>query len=334
MPKPRVLATLAMDAAGDHLLEGIADIVVAPDSGAQTLYAMIGDADVLVVRTHLPADLFDRPNRLIGVVRHGTGLDLIPVDAATAQAIPVANVPGVNAEAVAEYCLASFLALVRPLHWMDRDLRIAGWKEGRAHSAGATELFGRTVGIVGLGSIGVRLAEICRVGFGMRVIGYQRRLDAMPGYVERADLDTLFRESDFISLNCPLTPETRHLVDARRLALMKPSAVIVNAARGPVIDEAALADALARRAIAGAAVDVFDTQPLARDHPFLALDNILLTPHAAGLTQESNRRMSEGTAHEVLRLLRGERPVNLVNPEIWDQAVARRQRLSSQGRAA
>lgn len=325
--KPKVLATLPMHPAGNAMLADVVEIAVAPDHDPRTLYRMIGDADLLVVRTHLPADLLDRPHRLLGIIRHGTGLDMIPMQAATAQAIPVANVPGANAQAVAEYCIASFLALARPLHGMDLDLRAAGWAEARVQAERATELAGRTVGIVGLGSIGARLAEICHHGFGMRVLGNHRRMDAMPQFVEPAELDRLFSQSDFISLHCPLTPETRQLVDARRLALMKRTAIIVNAARGPIVEEQMLARALATGSIGGAAIDVYDEQPLRRDHLFLGLDNVLLTPHAAGLTQESTRRMSEGAAHEVLRLLRGERPLNLANPEIWEKALARRQSL-------
>jgi D-3-phosphoglycerate dehydrogenase len=284
---------------------------------------MVGNADVLVVRTQLPADLFERPHHLLGIVRHGTGLDMIPVAAATAQNVPVANVPGVNAETVAEYVVGSFLTLARQLNLMDRDLRAAGWNESRRRSDASIELYGKTVGVIGLGSIGARVAEICHQAFRMRVLGHQRRLDALPGFVIGADVDTICRESDFIAVCCPLTPETRGLIDARRIALMKSGAFIANAARGPIIDEMALADALHERSIGGAAIDVFAEQPLRRDHPFLGLDNILLTPHAAGLTQESARRMSEGAATQVLQLIAGERPAFLVNPEIWEKHLER-----------
>lgn len=328
MARPKILTTLPMDPAGDRMLGPDAEIVVAPDTGAETLKRMIGDADVLVVRTHLPADLLDRPHRLLGIVRHGTGLDMIPVEAATAQGVPVANVPGVNAEAVAEYCVGSFLALARQLHAMDRDLRAIGWSESRGRTEDTIELSGRTLGIVGLGAIGRRIAEICHYGFGMRVLGHQRRLEALPEFVEATDLDALVAAADFVSLNCPLTPQTKHLLDERRLRMMKPGAFVVNASRGAVIDEQALARALRERWIAGAAIDVYSEQPLPREHPFLSLSNVLLTPHAAGLTREASRRMSEGAASEVLRLLAGERPANFVNPEIWDRSVARRARLS------
>lgn len=318
MRKVIVLCSLPMDPAGAAMLASVADIVAAPDQSAESLYQTIGQADVLVVRSQLPADLFDRPNHLIGVVRHGTGLDLIPVASATAHNIPVANVPGVNSQAVVEYCVASFLALARGFARMDQILRADGWGKARAFTGAATEIAGKTVGIVGLGAIGASLAHVCKHGFGMRVLGYQRNAANMPSFVEAADLDRLFIESDFISLNCPLTDATRHLVNAERLRSMKKDAVIVNAARGPVVDEVALAHALRERWIRGAAVDVFSGQPLARDHAFFSLDNIIITPHAAALTRESSEKMGVGTAQQILQLLNDERPEFLVNPVVWE----------------
>lgn len=323
----KILCTLPMDPAGLALLDSTVEVVVAPDASAETLYKMIGDADFLIVRNQLPADLFERPNHLLGVIRHGVGIDLIPVESATAHAIPVANVPGSNAQAVAEYCISSFLSFARPIGRMDTVLRSAGWAPARAHTANATELAGKTAGIVGLGAIGASLARMCKHGFGMRVLGFQRNPKNMPDFVEPVDLDTLFSTSDFVSLNCPLTPETRHLLNADRLRRMKPSAVIVNAARGPVIDEQALVVALREHWIRGAALDVFSNQPLAADHPLLKLDNVLLTPHVAGLTAEGSRAMGIGTARQILQLMAGEPPEHLVNTEVWDRYLARRRAL-------
>jgi len=323
MARPRILLTLPTTPEAEAMLAPVADLVMAPDTSFDTLRRLAGEVDVIIVRTQLPPDLLDRPHRLLGIMRHGTGLDMIPVDAATAQDVPVANVPGVNAETVAEYCIGSMLALARRSFQSDRDLRAHGWAEARRHSDHALEVFGRTIGVIGMGSIGTRVAEIAHHAFGMRVLGHQRRLDAMPAFVERADVDRLCRESDFISLNCPLTPQTRGLVDASRLRSMKPTAAIINAARGPVTDEAALARALAEGWIAGAAIDVYGEQPLPRDHPFLGLPNVILSPHSAGLSREASLRMSVGCAEQILHLLRGERPSHMVNPEIWDRHLAR-----------
>lgn len=324
MSRPKVLLTNPIDPCGTQIIESAADIVLAPDAKHETLYRLVADADVLVVRAFLPADLLEHPNRLRGIVRHGVGLDMIPMEAANAHAMPVANVPGSNAEAVAEYAITSFLLLVRQIHKMDQELRTLDWTTSRNRADAATELFGKTLGVVGVGSVGRRVAEICHLAFGMRVLGHQRRLDALPEYVAGVSVDELFRESDFIFLSCPLTPETRHLVNKERIGLMKPTAFIVNAARGPVIDDGALVAALREKRIGGAALDVYDEHPVRRDHPLLELENVVLTPHAAGLTQESMRRMSQGAAEEVLRLLAGERPQSLVNPEIWERHIAHR----------
>jgi D-3-phosphoglycerate dehydrogenase len=322
--RPVVLCTLPIDPAGVALLAPFADVVVPDDDRPETLRAAIGDADFLIVRTMLPADLFDRPNRLLGVIRNGSGLDMIPVDAATAHGIPVANVPGANAQAVVEYCIGAFLQLARRTNEMNRTLRDGGWAAARALAGAATEIGGKTAGIVGLGNIGTGLAQVCAHGFGMRVLGYARRRETIPDFVEAVELDELIASSDYLSLNCPLTPETTNLLDERRLRSMKPTAVLVNAARGAVIDEAALVRALQERWIDGAALDVYATQPLAPNHPLLRLDNVIVTPHAAALTQESTRQMSIGAARQVLQLLAGERPGYLVNPAVWERYEQRR----------
>lgn len=321
--KPKVLLTNPIDPVGMAILEPMAEVVTAPDTAPATLNRMVGDADLLMVRAFLPADIFDRPHRLRGVVRHGVGLDMIPMESATRHAIPVANVPGSNAEAVAEYAIGAMLLLSRNQHAMDRDLRAKDWGPARKHADASIELFGRTLGVVGMGNIGTRIAEIAHAGFRMKVLGTLSRSRALAPFVEGASLERIFRDSDFVALACPLTDETHHLVNAQRLALMKPEASIVNAARGPVIDEQALVQALAARRIRGAALDVFEEQPLRRDHELLALDNAILTPHAAGLTAESVRNMSRGASEDAVRLLRFEQPVNFCNAGVWERHLAR-----------
>ena len=318
MSRPVVLCTLPMDAAGAALLEPVANVVVAPDTRPETLACLVGQADFLVVRTFLPADLLARPHHLRAIVRHGTGLDMIPMEAATRQGIPVANVPGANAQAVAEYVVGSFFDLARRFGELNAALRTQGWAGARPLSAHTCELSGKTVGIVGLGDIGKRIARTCSLGLGMQVLAYQPDASRFPEFVKSVPLNTLLAQSDFVTLNCPLTASTKHLIDSNRLALMKPTAFLVNAARGEVVDEAALVQALRERTIAGAALDVYATQPLSSDHALLALDNVLLTPHIAALTRESSSRMSVGTAKQILQLMNGERPTHLVNPEVWE----------------
>jgi D-3-phosphoglycerate dehydrogenase / 2-oxoglutarate reductase len=307
-----VLLTGDMEAGARARIEAVAEVRQVPDMQPATLRAWVREAEVLVVRAQLPDDLFEHAPRLRGVVRQGVGLDMIPMEAATARGLPVANVPGSNSDAVAEYVFTCLGELRRRVARMDALLRTQGWSASRALSAGARELRGATLGIIGVGSVGTRIAEIGHHGFRMRVLGHQRRADALPPFVQAAGLDELLTQSDAVVLACPLTPATRGLLDARRLALMRPGACLVNVARGPVIDGSALVDALSRGAIA-AALDVFDTQPLPAQHPLLSLDNVLLSPHAAGLTVQSMLRMSEGAADEVLRLVAGESPLNWVN---------------------
>jgi len=327
--RPKVLLTNPIDPIGMAILEAAADVATAPDSSAATLNKMVSGTDLLVVRAFLPPDIFDQPHRLRGVVRHGVGLDMIPMESATAHAIPVANVPGSNAEAVAEHAIAGMLLVARRIHAMDRDLRAIDWPTARKHGDLSTELFGRTLGIVGMGNVGTRVAEIASAGFRMKVLGTRTRSRALPAFVEPADVDRIFRESDFIVLACPLTAETRHLANAARLAHMKRGAAIVNVSRGPVIEEAALVEALRSHRIRGAVLDVFEHQPLARDHPFLALDNVILTPHAAGITEESMKNMSKGAAEEAVRLLAFEKPRNFRNPEVWERHLARHSRADT-----
>ncbi len=323
MKRPKVLLTNPIDAAGVSILERQAEVTIAPDVRAETLRRIICDADALIVRAQLPDDIFEQPHRLRGVVRHGAGVDMIPLEAATAHGIPVANVPGVNAGAVAEYCICGMLLLLRAMHRIDHALRTTDWNASRKIADDAVELSGRTVGIVGVGTVGRRVAEICSGAFRMRVLGYQRRLERLPAFATGVDLDTLFAESDFVVLSCPLTAATRGLISRRLIALMKPAAGLINVARGPVVDEAALVDALRERRIRGAVLDVYGEHPLPREHPLLGLENAVLTPHMAGITAESMQCMSVGAAHEVLRMLAGERPVNCANPEVWNVHRAR-----------
>lgn len=312
-PRPRVLLTGPMDPEGERLIAELAELVRAPDARPDTLRRLVADADVLVVRSALPADLFEHAPRLRGVVRHGVGVDMIPMAAANARRIPVANVPGSNRHAVAEHAIGAVSMLRRRTARMDMLLRQAGWDASRALADEAGELHDQRLGVVGVGEIGTRIAEIAHHGYGMRVLGHQRRLQTLPAFVEGVGLDALLARSDAVVLACPLTESTRGLIDARRLSLMPRHAVLVNVARGAVVVEDALLAALQARRIGGAALDVFDEQPLRADHPLLSLDNVVLTPHAAGLTRQSMRCMSLGAAAEVRRLLAGELPRNLVN---------------------
>jgi D-3-phosphoglycerate dehydrogenase len=291
-------------------------VIVAPDASPATLKALISKADGLIVRNKLPDDLFDHAPHLRAVVRHGVGLDLIPVAAATHRGIPVANLPGSNTTAVVEYCMAAILHLRRPLSKLDEQLRAGGWAAARPLADAGSELRGSTLGIVGVGAIGTRVAAVA-AAFGMDVLGLTRRPDTLAQFVVAADKTTLFSQADVVVLTCPLNESTRGLVDAATLALMKPDALLVNVARAAVVDTAAVLAALSAGRLGGAALDVHDRQPLAADDPVFSAPRLLLTPHVAGITATSLLGMSRGAVETMLALLRNEHPANVVNPEVY-----------------
>ena len=314
--KPRVLLTDAIAPAGEELLARTVEVVRAPDSEPSTMRRFARDADGVIIRSKLPDDIFEAAPRLRGVVVHGTGTDLVPVAAATEHGIMVANLPGINAQSVAEYCAMAMLMLARNILSIVSSLKSEAWDAARVRGAGAHEIAGMTLGIVGVGEIGGRLAKIARHGFGMNVLGHQRRLDRVPAEASAVSLEELLAKSDFVVLACPLTPQTRYLMNARTLGLMKPAAWLINVGRGPVVQEEALVEALRGKRIAGAMLDVYEHYRLEPGHPLLTLDNAILTPHLAAVTQESRARAGVAAADEMLRILRGERPRNLVNPEV------------------
>lgn len=315
-----VLLVDSIDPSGERVLaEGGAKFVIAPEGSVDTVRALARDSDALITRSRLPDDIFDAAPRVRAVTIHGTGTDLVPLASATAHAVAVANQPGGNAQSVAEYCAMAILMLARNVSRITSALRREPWDQARALGAQAREIAGLTAGIVGVGEIGRRLAQILHRGFGMRVLGHQRRLDRLPAEAEPVSLDQLVAQADYVVLACPLTPQTHHLFDAARIGAMKKSAWLINVGRGPVVDETALVDALRERRIAGAMLDVYEHYRLEPGHPLLALDNAVLTPHLAGMTRDSRGRVSILAAEDTLRMLAGEVPRHLVNPEVWSR---------------
>jgi len=315
----RVLLTDPIDAAGVELLRARgAEPVLAPEGSPDTIRRLARESDGLITRSKLPDDIFETAPRLRAVTIHGTGTDLVPLAAANARGVLVANLPGENAQSVAEYCVMAMLMLARNIAAITAAIRTQPWDTARALSAQAREIAGLTAGIIGVGEIGKRVAQICRNGFGMTVLGHQRRLDRLPPEAQPASLEELLAQSDFVVLACPLTPETHHLLNAERLALMKRGAWLINAGRGAVVEETALIDALHEKRIAGAMLDVYEHYRIEAGHPLFALNNVILTPHLAGSTHESRARTSVRAADETLRMLAGEKPRNLVNPEAWN----------------
>jgi D-3-phosphoglycerate dehydrogenase len=209
----------------------------------------------------------------------------------------------------------AMLMLARQVVPIVEALKGKSWDGARALGAGAHEIAGMTLGLVGVGAIGSRVARIAHHGFGMRVLGNQRRLDRLPPEAQPAALEELLGASRFVVVTCPLTPQTRHLLDEAALGRMRRDAWLINVGRGPVVKEAALIAALQERRIAGCMLDVYESYRLEPGHPLFSLDNALLTPHLSGMTQESRARMSQAAAEELVRMLSGERPRNWVNPE-------------------
>lgn len=298
------------------ILARAGDLQIASALDDVTLVREAANADIVIVRAPLPTTLFANAPKLRAAIRHGAGLDMIPIAAATQAGVLVANVPGVNARSVAEHVIFVTLALLRRFRAMDHDLRTQGWLAGREHANLTNELAGRTIGIIGMGNVGRAIFSIARHGFGLDVVANSRSENSLPEGARFASVEELVAQSDVIVLCCPLTPETTGLISRERIARMKPGALLVNVARGPVIDDAALIEALREGRIGGAALDVFSTQPLPPDHPYFSFPNVIVTPHMAGITEESMERMGVGAAEEAVRVLAGELPLNLRNAEV------------------
>ncbi|MBI3472999.1 MAG: phosphoglycerate dehydrogenase [Candidatus Solibacter usitatus] len=234
----------------------------------------------------------------------GTGTDNVDLGAAARLGITVTNTPGVAAIAIAEHCLALMLAVARRIPRIDAEVR-----QGRWPRAQVAQMHGKTLGIIGLGAIGRRFARL-GAAIGMRVIAWTLHPDPALGF-ELAPLDRLYGESDAISLHLRLSPETQGFIGRREFEKMKPAAILLNTARGPIVDEAALVEALAGGRIAGAGLDVFDTEPLPAGHPLASLENVVLTPHSAGVTPETLAAGLQLAVDNVWSFLEG-RPVNVV----------------------
>ena len=320
----RVLLVDPIDPSGVDLLRERAEVVVCKEASFDGIRHDARDADAVITRSRLPDDIFDAAPRLRAAMIHGTGMDLIPLASATEHGVAVSRIPGGNAQSVAEYCVLAMLMLGRNAFEITTRIKTQPWDDTRALGAKAHEIAAMTVGIVGMGEIGKRVAKACRQGFGMRVLGNQRRLDQIGADAQPATLDEILGSSDFIVITCPLTPETHHLFNRDRLSRMKGSAWLINVGRGAVIDESALVDALQMKSIAGAMLDVYEHYRLEPGHPLLSLPNAILTPHLAGMTQESRKRMGTIAAEETLRMLAGERPHNFVNPDVWERFHERR----------
>jgi D-3-phosphoglycerate dehydrogenase len=318
---PRVLLAGRIQPEGMAVLRTRRDLVVEEmeDTGPEAFVARLPDADALLIRTAvLPREALVQASRLKVVSRHGVGYDNIPVDALTAKGVPLAIVGGIHSDTVAEHAFFLMLALAKAGLRHDRAVRAGDWNIRNALEA--SELGGKTLLILGFGRIGRALTRRA-LAFDMKVLAYDPNVPAadiaVTGAVPVDDWRAALGDADVISLHLPRLRETESMIAAPELALMKPTALLINTARGGLIDEAALAEALRAGKIAGAGIDTFDEEPPRLDHPFFGLDRVILSPHLAGLTQEAAAKLSIAAAENVLAALDGRLdPVLVVNREV------------------
>lgn len=290
-----------------------------------TLDNLPGAAAVIIgVENQADGAFMDRAGSSLKVIaRHGIGVNNVDIPAATERGILVVNTPDAPTESTAEHAVALLLGIAKRV--VAGDMSMRGNDIPRAQLMG-TEVRGRVLGLIGCGRIGRRVGEICALGLKMRVLTHDPRctdwtsITAM-GIEPAESLDTLLAQADFVSLHASLNPQNYHLIGERELRLMKPGAYLINTSRGPLVDEAALARVLAEGHLAGAALDVFDPEPPLPANPLLQMTNVVLTPHISSYTDLGFLAMGMGAVEQVLQVLRGEQPPNLLNPEAWPGRV-------------
>jgi D-3-phosphoglycerate dehydrogenase len=311
----------------DRLENDSPDEIAAPILAAAHAYQIGAARDELANHFHVDHDLLKRAPNLLLVSSNGAGYDPVDVEACTAAGVLVVNQSGGNAHSVAEHALAMMLTLSKRIIEADRALRRDA-NVNRNALIGA-EVQGKTVGIVGIGNVGRRIAELCKGLLGMKVLAYDPYLSAPEIAArggEKVELDDLLRAADYVSISCPLTKDNRGMIGAREFALMRRHAYFITTARGFIHDEAALFKALRSKAIAGAGLDVWAKEPPPPDHPLLQFDNVLASPHTAGVTREARANMGRIAAEQVLDALDGKRPPRIVNPQVWPDYAKRFER--------
>ena len=296
--------------------------------------AHLPGVDVYVMQdSQVSARALSAADRLRVISRMGSGLDEIDLQAATERGIVVCNAPAAVADAVAEFAVGTILAVSRKIVLGDRIVRAGGWSpDGWSESDGSPSISlvgqsvaGKRLGIIGLGHIGRGLARKC-LGLEMEVVYFDvRRQEAFETQrgVAYQEFDELLRTSDYVAVVVPLSPRTRHLMGREQFRLMKNTAFLVNVSRGGTVDQDALCRALEAGELAGAALDVFEEEPLSKDHPLIQMSNVVLTPHMGGGSHESINRFVSAAVHNALEAVEGKRPATVVNPEVYDVIAAR-----------
>jgi D-3-phosphoglycerate dehydrogenase len=323
-PKRILLPQPVEEEATKLLKEAGHEIILSPDTKFETIQKLMRGVQAVILRTgiSMTRQLMNQADDLWVISRTGAGVDNVDLRAATEKGILVTYVPGANARTVAEHALALILALLKQIPLMDRSVRNDNF--GIRFKNLPRDLNGKKLGLVGLGSIGSELARICHNAFGLRILAHDPYLTpetrlAYEKWVEFCDMERLFRESDVISLHIPFSPSTQRFIGAREFGWMKPEAFLVNTSRGGILDERALIQCLKEKRIAGAGLDVFAQEPLEKDNPLKELDNVILTPHTAALTQECAVRLAVEAVRAILDIFDGKKPNGIVNPEVLTQ---------------
>jgi len=324
MPKPKVFVTREMPERGLRLIKERFDAEVWSDYAPppkKTIIEKAAKVDALatLLSDKIDAEVFDAAPNLKIVAQMAVGFDNVDIEEATKRGIYVTNTPGVLTETTADFAWALLMAVARRVVEADKYVRTGNWKAGwHPMMIQGRDIYGATLGIVGLGRIGCAIAKRAK-GFDMKALYHDvvRRPDFEKEYnIQFTDIDVLFQKADFITINVPLTKETHHLVDEKKLKLMKKTAYLINNARGPIVDEKALYKALKEDWIAGAALDVFEQEPTPVNNPLLKLDNVVVAPHISSASYETRSKMAEMVAQNLTAFFEGKTPPNLVNPEV------------------
>jgi D-3-phosphoglycerate dehydrogenase len=318
--KQKILIVQPIHERGVQVFDERFEVRTASDPSVATVIREIEGVEGVVVRTApFPREIIEAATCLKVIGRHGVGVDNIDVQAATEKGIAVVYTPNATTTSVVEMTLTMLGALAKQLCIRDRATREGGWEIRNSYSS--VDLDGKMLGLIGLGRIGSLVARRVSSAFGMKVIVFDPYITpekaAELDVTLVRDMDDIFRQADVVSLHTPLTPETRGLVNAARLRLMKPSAFLLNLSRGEVVEEKALYEALKTGKIAGAGLDVYDPEPPVAGNPLFGLDNVIFSPHCATLTQECVIRMATGAAEGVVDVLSGKIPPFVVNPEVF-----------------
>lgn len=304
----------------DVLRQAGIHVIAAPAADPDSVASVLGTADALIVRSaEVNRAMLARAPRLRVIGVHGVGVNALDIPAATDHGVIVANTPGSNAQAVAEQAIALMFAAARQVPLADRTVREGDFFAFK-YSVPMLELDGLTFGVIGFGNIGQRTARMAK-GLGMRVIAYSPNAPdsalAEVGAERVESLDALLTRADVVSVHVGLNERTHNLIGREALARMKPSALLINTGRGGTVDEMALAEALKSGQLAGAGLDVFAVEPMPFDHPLLALDNVVVSPHNGGSTAASMSRTARAVARHIVDVSRGQSPTQILNPTAW-----------------